>query len=183
MEPVTADEAAVPYEKPVVGPDLVDILRGMQPLIAEVTNLRRECTRLRMREVMPPDIEALFANTPVTLFQDDRGFWGYTIWLKSKNTGGRGYPSLVEAARSALGRFRDLGFDFAETNEDDEDEWGLLDNVFVRVEGFTPGEDEIADLLERTVANWRHPRAAALAEVMADAERLLLRLRPLAVTL
>ncbi len=105
---MTADEAAVPYEKPVVGPDLVDILRGMQPLIAEVTNLRRECTRLRMREAMPPGIQDLFERTPVSLFRDDRGFWGYTITLKAKNTGGRGYPSLVEAARSALGRFLDL---------------------------------------------------------------------------
>lgn len=133
---MTADEAAVPYEKPVVGPDLVDILRGMQPLIAEVTNLRRECTRLRMREAMPPGIQDLFERTPVSLFRDDRGFWGYTITLKAKNTGGRGYPSLVEAARSALGRFLDLGFDFTETNEDDEAEWAFADNVFVRVEGF-----------------------------------------------
>jgi hypothetical protein len=103
VEPVTAEDVT-PYEKPTVGPDLVDILRGMQPLIAEVTNLRRECTRLREREVMPPDIAALFAGTPVTLFQDDRGIWGYTIELKSKRTGGRGYPSLVEVARAALGQ-------------------------------------------------------------------------------
>lgn len=177
-------EDTTPYEKPTVGPDLVDILQGMQSLIGEVTNLRRECTRLRMRGVMPPDIAALFAGTPVTLFQDDRGIWGYTIELKSKRTGGRGYPSLVEVARAALGRFQDLGFfDFAETNEDDEDEWDLVDNVFIRVEGFVPGEEEVADLLERTVAHWRHPGHTTLADVMADAERMLLRLRPLAVTL
>ncbi len=153
-------EDSTPYEKPTVGPDLVDILRGMRPLIDEVTNLRRECTRLRMREVMPSDIQALFARTPVTLFQDDREFWGYTIELKSTRTGGRGYPSLAEAARAALGRFQDLGF-----------------------EGFVPGEEEVADLLERTVAHWRHPGHTTLADVMADAERMLLRLRPLAVTL
>lgn len=181
---MTADEAAVPYEKPVVGPDLVDILRGMQPLIAEVTNLRRECTRLRMREVMPPGIQDLFERTPVSLFRDDRGFWGYTITLKAKNTGGRGYPSLVEAARSALGRFLDLGFDFTERpTRTDEAEWAFADNVFVRVEGFALDEEDVADLLERTVASWRHPGHPALADVMADAERLLLRMRPLAVTL
>jgi len=65
-------EAATPYEKPTIGPDLVDILRGMRPLIDEVTHLRRECTRLRMREVMPPDIAALFAGADAVALHPGR---------------------------------------------------------------------------------------------------------------